>query len=105
MRTIEPEVAAAAALAGGAALATGAERATLVGRVQRFGDAVDTDAIIPGEFCHLTSVEELGAKCFAFVKPEFVERARGGASIVVAGEGWGSGSSRERRTGIQKRRK
>lgn len=95
VRTIEPEVAAAAALAGGAALATGAERATLVGRVQRFGDAVDTDAIIPGEFCHLTSVEELGAKCFAFVKPEFVERARGGASIVVAGEGWGSGSSRE----------
>ena len=64
-------------------------------RVQRFGDAVDTDAIIPGEFCHLTDLGELGAKAFHYVRPEFAERAKGGATIVVAGEGWGSGSSRE----------
>jgi aconitate hydratase/homoaconitate hydratase len=63
--------------------------------VQRFGDNVDTDAIIPGEFCHLTSLPELGAKAFHFVRPEFVQRAREGATVVVAGEGWGSGSSRE----------
>jgi aconitate hydratase/homoaconitate hydratase len=63
--------------------------------VQRFGDSVDTDAIIPGEFCHLVKVEELGAKCFHYVRPEFVERVKAGQSIVVAGEGWGSGSSRE----------
>ncbi len=65
------------------------------GRVQRFGDSVDTDAIIPGEFCHLTNLEELGEKAFYYVRPEFGERARAGANIVVAGEGWGSGSSRE----------
>jgi len=65
------------------------------GRVQRFGDHVDTDAIIPGQFCHLTKLDELGAKAFHFVRPEFVERARAGRTIVVAGEGWGSGSSRE----------
>ena len=35
---------------------------TIRGRVQRFGDSVDTDAIIPGEFCHLTKLEELGDK-------------------------------------------
>ncbi len=64
-------------------------------RVQRFGDAVDTDAIIPGEFCHLTSTEELGDKAFYYVRPEFRERARQGATIIVAEEGWGSGSSRE----------
>src|SRR5205807_6430481 len=64
-------------------------------RVQRFGDDVDTDAIIPGEFCHLTSLGDLGAKAFHFVRPEFVQRAREGATVVVAGEGWGSGSSRE----------
>src|SRR5207253_969286 len=64
-------------------------------RVQRFGDNVDTDAIIPGEFCHLTTLAELGAKCFHYVRPEFVERAREGATVVVAGKGWGSGSSRE----------
>jgi len=65
------------------------------GRVQRFGDAVDTDAIIPGEFCHLTSTEALGEKAFYYVRPEFRERARQGATIIVAEEGWGSGSSRE----------
>jgi 3-isopropylmalate dehydratase small subunit len=64
-------------------------------RVQRFGDAVDTDAIIPGEFCHLTDLGELGAKAFHYVRPEFAERAKQGATIIVAGEGWGSGSSRE----------
>ena len=76
--------------------ATNKEAGTLVrGRVQRFGDSVDTDAIIPGEFCHLTSTEELGEKAFYFVRPDFVKKAHEGATIVVAGEGWGSGSSRE----------
>jgi len=72
---------------------SGAE--TIRGRVQRFGDHVDTDAIIPGEFCHLTSMEELGDACFRHVAPGFRERVEAGATIVVAGEGWGSGSSRE----------
>ena len=69
--------------------------ATLTGRVQRFGDHIDTDAIIPGEFCHLTSFHDLGEKCFFHVKPGFAARVREGFSIIVAGEGWGSGSSRE----------
>lgn len=69
--------------------------AVVRGRAQVFGDAVDTDAIIPGEFCHLTSTEALGDKAFYYVRPEFRERAREGANIIVAGEGWGSGSSRE----------
>lgn len=76
--------------------AAGAAAAKLIsGRAQRFGDHVDTDAIIPGQFCHLTKLEELGEKAFAFVRPEFAARAREGRTIVVAGEGWGSGSSRE----------
>jgi len=68
---------------------------SLRGKVQRFGDHVDTDAIIPGPFCHLTELKELGDHCFQFVRPEFTPRARAGHNIVVAGEGWGSGSSRE----------
>jgi 3-isopropylmalate dehydratase small subunit len=64
-------------------------------RVQRFGDSVDTDAIIPGAFCHLTELSDIGAKAFAFVRPEFPGRVADGRAIVVAGEGWGSGSSRE----------
>jgi aconitate hydratase/homoaconitate hydratase len=63
--------------------------------VQRFADHIDTDAIIPGQFCHLTKLEELGSKAFHFVRPEFFSRAQSGQTIVVAGEGWGSGSSRE----------
>jgi 3-isopropylmalate dehydratase small subunit len=65
------------------------------GTVQRFGDAVDTDAMIPGEFCHLNAPKDLGPHAFHYVRPEFSERAKHGATIVVAGEGWGSGSSRE----------
>jgi 3-isopropylmalate dehydratase small subunit len=68
---------------------------TISGRVQRFEDHVDTDAIIPGEFCHLTQLSELGAHAFHHVRPEFHRRAEEGQTIVVAGEGWGSGSSRE----------
>ena len=64
-------------------------------RIQRFGDNVDTDAIIPGQFCHLTSPPELGAKAFHFVRPDFARKVQEGARVVVAGEGWGSGSSRE----------
>jgi aconitate hydratase/homoaconitate hydratase len=72
------------------------QRAAVVrSRIQRFGDNVDTDAIIPGQFCHLTSLPELGAKCFHFVRPDFAQKIAGGARVVVAGEGWGSGSSRE----------
>jgi len=79
--------------------ARAANRAAVQGgmkaRIQRFGDNVDTDAIIPGEFCHLTSLADLGAKAFHYVRPEFVQRAREGATVIAAGEGWGSGSSRE----------
>jgi 3-isopropylmalate dehydratase small subunit len=89
----EPEIAVAAPRAGvdRQASAGGVIRA----HVQRFGDSVDTDAIIPGEFCHLTDLTALGEKAFYYVRPEFRQRAKDGATIVVAGEGWGSGSSRE----------
>jgi aconitate hydratase/homoaconitate hydratase len=65
------------------------------GRAQRFGDHVDTDAIIPGEFCHLTEPSEIGKVAFHYVRPDFGERIARGENILVAGEGWGSGSSRE----------
>lgn len=100
VREIEPEVHLAKAGAP-AASAKQARRedqqraAAIRSRVQRFGDNVDTDAIIPGQFCHLTSLPELGAKAFHFVRPDFVQKVKGGARVVVAGEGWGSGSSRE----------
>jgi len=74
----------------------GPSRARIIrAQVQRFGDHVDTDAIIPGEFCHLTDSTALGAHCFEHVRPEFASRARQGRTVIVAGDGWGTGSSRE----------
>ncbi len=94
VRVSEPQIASAqAAAAKGAAGSAGAK--VIAGKVQRFADHVDTDAIIPGQFCHLVKFEELGEKAFHFVRPEFHARAKAGQTIVVAGEGWGSGSSRE----------
>src|SRR5437868_9553272 len=83
VRVVEPRMRVGrGAQAGGAKQERTADRAraaTVRARIQRFGDDVDTDAIIPGEFCHLTTLAELGAKCFHYVPPEFAERARDGA--------------------------
>ncbi|HEX4385423.1 MAG TPA: aconitase family protein [Myxococcales bacterium] len=100
VQVIEPQV---SSQASGAAASTAkqgraADKQSLSiisSRIQRFGDNVDTDAIIPGAFCHLTSLPELGAKAFHVVRPDFPAKAAAGARVVVAGEGWGSGSSRE----------
>jgi aconitate hydratase/homoaconitate hydratase len=89
----EPEIELAEARAGTDRQSS--EGGVIRAQVQRFGDSVDTDAIIPGEFCHLTDLTALGEKAFYYVRPEFRQRAKDGATIVVAGEGWGSGSSRE----------
>ncbi len=94
VRAAEPAPALAKASAK-AATGAAAASAALRGKVQRFGDNVDTDAIIPGAFCHLVKLEELGQKAFHHVRPEFYQRAQAGQTIVVGGEGWGSGSSRE----------
>jgi hypothetical protein len=42
-----------------------------------------------------TSDEDLGTHCFQYVRPEFRERVKQGQDIIVAGAGFGSGSSRE----------
>jgi homoaconitate hydratase len=59
---------------------------TITGRVQRFGDHVDTDAIIPAEFMPGVSDEDLGTHCFQYVRPEFREKVNRGYTIVVAGK-------------------
>src|SRR3954467_3564536 len=72
VRVVEPEMrVGAVAQAAGAKQERTADRARATpvrARIQRFGDDVDTDAIIPGEFCHLTTLAELGAKCFHYVR-------------------------------------
>lgn len=64
------------------------------GKVQRFGDNVDTDSLIPTDKCMLVG-EALGRGAFCYTRPEFYDRAQAGATILVAEKWFGTGSSRE----------
>jgi homoaconitate hydratase len=65
------------------------------GRAQVFGDNIDTDAILPGEYLTENDMEKLGKVAFLHTNPDFREKVTQGQNIVVAGTGFGCGSSRE----------
>jgi homoaconitate hydratase len=65
------------------------------GTIQRFKDNVDTDSIIPTDKCMQPAEESLGRGAFCYTRPSFYSLAQSGATIVVAGESFGTGSSRE----------
>jgi len=64
------------------------------GRIIRLGDNVDTDVIIPARYLVTHEADVLAKHVFEDYYPEFRAKAAGGA-IVVAGENFGLGSSRE----------
>jgi 3-isopropylmalate dehydratase small subunit len=64
------------------------------GRVWRFGDNVDTDAIIPAIYANTTDPNELAKHCMKGIYSDFPENVRKG-DIIVAGKNFGCGSSRE----------
>ncbi|MGE0581658.1 MAG: 3-isopropylmalate dehydratase [Steroidobacteraceae bacterium] len=65
----------------------------IAGRAWVFGDRIDTDLLAPGHAMR-KPLEELAKHCLEAVQPQFArDVARG--DIVVAGEGFGIGSSRE----------
>jgi 3-isopropylmalate/(R)-2-methylmalate dehydratase small subunit len=66
----------------------------LRGRVHRYGDNVNTDVIIPARYLTTSDVGELASHCMEDLDPEFVRKVRPG-DIIVAGENFGCGSSRE----------
>jgi 3-isopropylmalate/(R)-2-methylmalate dehydratase small subunit len=66
----------------------------LKGRVWKFGDHIDTDLIIPARFLNVSDEDELAKNCFADLRPDFAVKAKSGG-IIVAGENFGCGSSRE----------
>jgi 3-isopropylmalate/(R)-2-methylmalate dehydratase small subunit len=70
------------------------ERTLFIGRVWKFGDNVDTDAIIPGKYLVLNSSADLAKHAFENVRPNFASQVIKG-DIVVGGENFGCGSSRE----------
>lgn len=67
---------------------------TLRGKAWVFGDNVDTDQIIPAKYLVTGDPRELAKHAFENVRPEFAKNFREG-DIIVAGENFGCGSSRE----------
>lgn len=67
---------------------------TLTGRVWKFGDDIDTDIIIPMQHLSYASWEEVKRHMFEPLRPELAQEIREG-DILVAGNNFGCGSSRE----------
>ncbi len=64
------------------------------GKVHKFRDNIDTDAIIPASCASMSDPAELGRHCMRNIDPEFAGRVARG-DIIVAGNNFGCGSSRE----------
>ena len=64
------------------------------GSVWKFGDDIDTDAIIPARHLNVSDPQELAKHCMEDADPEFSKNVSPG-EIIVAGKNFGCGSSRE----------
>ena len=65
-----------------------------LGTVFKYGDNVDTDVIIPARYLNVTDMKELAAHCMEDIDLEFAKKVNDG-DIIVAGNNFGCGSSRE----------
>ena len=63
-------------------------------RVFKYGDSVDTDVILPARYLALYKDDDLAAHCMEDIDSTFASSVRKG-DIIVAGENFGCGSSRE----------
>ena len=64
------------------------------GRVHKYQDNVDTDVIIPARYLNTKDHAELASHCMEDIDPDFVKNVKPG-DMIVAGENFGCGSSRE----------
>lgn len=69
-------------------------RSLLRGKAWRFGDDVDTDAIIPARYLNTSDPDELAEHCMEDADPKFPSKVASG-DIIVGGKNFGCGSSRE----------
>ena len=66
----------------------------LRGRVWKFGDNIDTDAIIPARYLNTSDPEELARHIMEDADKDFPSKVKSG-NIIIAGTNFGCGSSRE----------
>ena len=64
------------------------------GKAWKFGDHIDTDVIIPARYLVSSDEKALGAHCMVDIDKDFVNKISPG-DMIVAGENFGCGSSRE----------
>ena len=64
------------------------------GKLWKFGDDIDTDAIIPARYLTTADPKELAAHVMEDADKEFPNKVKPG-DIIVAGKNFGCGSSRE----------
>jgi len=64
------------------------------GTVFKYGDNVDTDVIIPARYLNTADPNELARHCMEDIDADFVNKVKPG-DIIVAGNNFGCGSSRE----------
>ena len=64
------------------------------GKAYKFGDHIDTDVIIPARYCSSFDMKDLAPHCLEDLDEDFVKRVRTG-DLIVAGQNFGCGSSRE----------
>ena len=72
----------------------GNESMKYTGNVIKYGDNVDTDVIIPARYLNTSDHAELASHCMEDLDKTFVSRVQNG-DIIVAGQNFGCGSSRE----------
>ena len=64
------------------------------GTVFKYGDNIDTDVIIPARYLNTQNARELADHCMEDIDKTFITRVQNG-DIMVGGENFGCGSSRE----------
>ncbi len=64
------------------------------GRVWKFGNDIDTDAIIPARYLNTSDPKELAKHLMEDADKDFISKAKAG-DLIIAGKNFGCGSSRE----------
>ncbi|MEW6381884.1 MAG: 3-isopropylmalate dehydratase small subunit [bacterium] len=66
----------------------------IVGKAWKYQDNINTDEIIPAKYLNTSDPKELAQHCMAGIDEDFVSRISPG-DLIVAGQNFGCGSSRE----------
>ena len=64
------------------------------GKVWKFGNDINTDGIIPARYLNTSDPQELAAHCMEDADADFIKKMSPG-DVIVAGDNFGCGSSRE----------